>query len=266
MIAVLSDIHGNIHALDAVLADLPKEVNDILILGDMIGGLATNCEVLDRLMNLTTPMTAILGNWEERFLADRKSQIPEWRNNAMFAPLPWTSDSLQAHHWAFLEQLSSTLSFAQIIKGAFLFHAKPDDSNNGILTIEDAKQAANSRNEKWLLCGHTHQAKLFRVGEQRVVTVGSVGLSMDGIGGVACYVLIDEDKVTFKHVSYNINATIADLENSTLPSCAPGFSRANTLAIIYGENYVAPLTDFVQTYDGTWKEAEQAWLKSMEGR
>ena len=266
MIAVLSDIHGNIHALDAVLADIPKEVTNILILGDMVGGLATNCEVLDRLMNLSTPMTAILGNWEERFLADKKCQNREWRNSTKFATLAWTSDSLQARHWAFLEQLNSTLAFDQIIKGAFLFHAKPQDSNNGILTMENARQATMYRDEKWLLCGHTHQAKLFRVGEQRVVTVGSVGLSMDGIGGTACYVLIDEDKVTFKHVSYDIEATIADLKNSTLPSYAPGFSRANVLAVTYGENYVVALFDFVQAYGGTWEEGEQAWLASVEDK
>jgi len=230
MIAILSDIHGNIHALDAVLADMPKEVSEIIILGDMIGGLPANCEVLDRIMNLQLPLTAILGNWEENLFDGKNGQHPEWWQSTQFATLAWTIDNLQPKHWAFLEALSNTQAFDKIINGAFLFHGKPNDSMNGIHTKADAKEAAAYCSEKWLLCGHTHQSRAFRIGHQRIVTVGSVGLSMDFIGGTACYTLLDRDKISIRHVAYDVDAAIASLQTSELARLAPGFSAANALA------------------------------------
>jgi len=264
MIAILSDIHSNIQALDAVLADMPKQVTEIIVLGDTIGGLSSPCEVLDRLMNLSKPLTAILGNWEENFFLARKGQYPEWWEGTQFANLAWTYDALQPHHWDYLDGLSSTLAFDRIAGGAFLFHAKPDDSMNGIHTEELAAKAVIGRTEKWLLCGHTHQARLYRLGEQNVVTVGSVGHSMDSIGGAACYVLIDEDRVVFRHVSYDVEATLNDLKNSSLSKCSPGFSKANALSVTTGRNYVHALLHFAQDYDGTWEEGEQVWLESLK--
>jgi len=264
MIAILSDIHSNIQALDAVLADIPPEVTDILVLGDTVGGLTSNCEVMDRLMSLTTPLTAILGNWEENLLNGKNGLHPEYWQGTQFATLGWTIDNLQPKHWAFLEGLSTTLNYDKLNGGAFLFHGKPNDSYTGIHTQEQAIEAVKGRTEKWLLCGHTHQARLFRVGKQNVLTVGSVGHSVDGIGGVACYVIIDGDKVAFRHVSYDVDAAIADIENSELPSIAPGFAKANILTVSTGMLYANKLIDFALAYDGTWEEGEQKWLESLK--
>jgi len=264
MIAVLSDIHGNIQALDAVLVDMPQEVTDILVLGDIVGGLAGSCKVMDRLMNLTTPLTAILGNWEENLFDGKNGLHPEYWQGTQFATLAWTIDTLQPQHWAFLEGLNRTLTFDKLDGGAFLFHAKPDDSFNGIHSQVQAEEAVKAYTKKWLICGHTHQARLFRVGDQRVVTVGSVGHSVDKIGGVACYTLIDGDKVVFRYVSYDVGAAIADIKASELPHIAPGFAKANALTIGSGRNYTHELVHFARAYDGTWEEGEQAWINSQE--
>ena len=264
MIAILSDIHSNIHALDAVLADMPKEVSEIWVLGDTVGGLSSPCEVLDRLMNLPKPLTAILGNWEENFFLAKKGKYPEWWEGTQCANLAWTYDSFKARHWDYLEGLSSTSSLDTVPEGAFLSHAKPWDSQNGIYNEDDAKEAAASRTEKWLFCGHIHQSKSFRVGGQRVVCVGSVGLSMDGIGGMACYALLDEGRLTFRHIDYDVDAAINDLKHSELARCSPGFSKANALSAATGQNYVQALIKSATAYDGTWEEGEQKWLESLK--
>ena len=264
MIALLSDIHSNIHALDAVLADMPKEVSEIWVLGDTIGGMASPCEVLDRIMNLSIPVTKILGNWEENFFLAREGKCPQYWTSTQFANLAWTYNSLQAHHWQFLEGLSSTLSINTIPGGAFLSHAKPWDSQNGINTEEDAIEAAANRSEKWLFSGHFHHTRSFCIGNQRVVCVGSVGLPMENIGGMACYTLLDGNKLMFKYIDYDVEATIRDMKNSELAECAPGFVKANELSLISGKNHVAALLDFALAYDGTWEEGEQKWLESFK--
>ena len=69
--------------------------------GDTIGGLASPCEVLDRIMNLSIPVTSILGNWEVILLLARKNgSYPRWWDGMLFANLVWTYNALQAHHMA----------------------------------------------------------------------------------------------------------------------------------------------------------------------
>ena len=264
MIAILSDIHSNIHALDAVLTDMP-EVSDIWILGDMIGGLAFPCEVLDRLMNLSIPVSPVLGNWEEGLIAGKRGLRPEfWTEGTKLATAAWTIDALRPYHWDFLESLEGIRRFDNVSGGALLYHGTPKNSEGSILSKEEAEKVAAEHDEKWLLGGHTHTARLFRVGagadagKQSVVGVGSVGLSMDGIGGTACYALLGEDLV-FRHVTYDVEAAIAALKASSLAECAPGFSRANTLSMASGRNHIASLMNFCQAYNGSWEEAEQVW-------
>jgi len=264
MIAILSDIHSNIQALDAVLEDIPKEVSEIWVLGDTVGGMASNCEVLDRIMSLSTQVSKILGNWEENFILAREGKNPEWWSSTKLAPLAYTYDALQAHHWNYIEGLKSTLTIDSIPGSVFLSHAAPWNSQSGVDIEEIAIKATESRNEKWLFCGHIHVPKSFRLGKQRVVCVGSVGLALDGIGGMACYALLDGDKITFRHIDYDVDTAIRELENSELSKCAPGFVMANKMALATGKNYVSVLMDFSKAYDGTWEEAEQAWLESFK--
>jgi len=230
MIAILSDIHSNIQALNAVLENMPKEVSEIWVLGDTIGGLASPCEVLDRLMTLSTPVTKILGNWEENFLGVKNGLIQPQEDNDFATIMAFTYDALKPHHWAFLEGLTSTLSIDTIPGGAFLSHAKPWDCRDGIDTKEDAIEAVASRTEKWLFSGHYHHMRAFRIGEQRVVCVGSVGISVDGVGGMACYTLLDGDKLSFRHIDYDIDSTITDLKNNGLA----GFTEGYAFALVSG--------------------------------
>ena len=77
MIALLADIHGNLHALGAVLADMPK-VSQIWVLGDMLTGLPFPCEVLNRLLNIDIPVYAIQGNHEEALLESQRGTCSDW--------------------------------------------------------------------------------------------------------------------------------------------------------------------------------------------
>ena len=268
MIGILSDIHGNLHALEAVLADMPK-VSEIWVLGDMIGGLAFPCEVMDRLLGLPVPISAVLGNWEERMLKARSGLHPEHYESTQFGSSCWTMEQLKPHHWSYLEGLESTLTVKINTGNALLYHGRPDDAFTGIYTQEEAKSAALGRNEQLLVGGHTHKCRLFRLGRQIVVGVGSIGFSFDGVGGVACYALLDKDNcsdiceisknIVFRHVAYDVEGAVAAIKSSGLYERAPGFSRAISLSADTGNNYVMPLLQFCEKYNGPFEEAELVW-------
>ena len=105
MIALLSDIHSNLYALEAVLDDMPK-VSAVYVLGDMIGGANPfPCEVLDALIGLDVPVHAVLGNWEDWMLRNRHDIKPEWRIDRKYLPAVWTMDALKERHWTYWKGL-----------------------------------------------------------------------------------------------------------------------------------------------------------------
>jgi len=216
MIAILSDIHSNLCALEAVLNDMP-EVSGVYVLGDTVGGVSPfPCEVLDRLMGLNVSVSAILGNWENWMLKTRHDTLPQLAAHA------WTMDTLHEHHWSYLEKLEQSLR----IEDKLIFHGTPEQFRGEILCQNDAEELAKRHSAKWLIGGHTHRARLFRVGNQRVVNVGSVGLSCDNIGGgTACYALLDEDNISFRYVSYDVDAAVRAIEDSELYVLAADFAK-----------------------------------------
>jgi len=129
MMAILSDIHSNLYALEAVLEDMPK-VSAVYVLGDIVGGVSPfPCEVLDRIMGLDVPVSAVLGNWEDWLLRTRHD-IKE----TTLAVEAWTIDALQEHHWNYLQKLEQSLQ----IDDKLLFHGTPEQFRDEILCQNDA--------------------------------------------------------------------------------------------------------------------------------
>jgi predicted phosphodiesterase len=274
MIAILSDIHGNLHALEAVLADMPL-VSQIWSLGDMLTGPPFPCEVLDRLLDLDAPVYAVLGNHEEYLLeikADRGSR--QW-GSTQFGALPWVVDRLKPYHWEYISALKPILATENMPGGALLFHGSPESTSGNIYTGEDADKAAAFTGARWLVGGHTHKARLFSTGERKVMIAGSVGMSLDGLGGVSSYVLINEDTgtVSFRYVSYNVEAAVEAMYRAGFAELAPGISRALISQMRTGRNYIHGLITHVYSYaeqclgyrptgdvpNALWEEAEKSW-------
>ncbi|HML46985.1 MAG TPA: metallophosphoesterase family protein, partial [Clostridia bacterium] len=100
MIAILSDIHGNLPALEAVLADLPP-VREIWLLGDLLGELPYPREVMGKLQALERdlPVRAVAGNREVSLLEIRDGLHEDWRQGTQLSALTWTADQLEPRHW-----------------------------------------------------------------------------------------------------------------------------------------------------------------------
>ncbi|WP_233870820.1 metallophosphoesterase family protein [Paraburkholderia adhaesiva] len=175
-IAVLSDIHGNLAALDAVLEDIRSAGADLIVnLGDILSGALHPRETADRLMPLDLP--TIRGNHERQVLTVNRER--------MRLSDRWALDCLRPDQLAWIAGLPDTLSLDEDI---LLVHGTPkDDLTYFLETVTDAgcrkathdevKLRAGDTDSKLILCGHTHVQRAMKLDDGRlIVNPGSVGL------------------------------------------------------------------------------------------
>jgi diadenosine tetraphosphatase ApaH/serine/threonine PP2A family protein phosphatase len=227
MKAILSDIHGNLEALQAVLEDVARHpVEAIYCLGDVVGYGPNPCECLDLAMSWPV---VLLGNHEWAVLSGPQGFAPQaekallWTANQLDSPLP-TSEAANKRR-AFLATCPT-----QHVEGHFLFvHGSARDPVREYVFPEAVQDAARMRAifsdvGRYCLQGHTHSPGVFtesleffkpeevsyeyRLGPGKVmVNVGSVGQPRDG-DCRASYVLLDGDTVRFRRVDYDLDTTI----------------------------------------------------------
>lgn len=174
-LAVVSDIHGNLHALDAVLEDIARQgVDATLGLGDFLSGPCDPIGVADRLIALDMP--CVRGN-HDRFITDGRED--DWDIDAM------VRDALDARQSQWLAAVPATRVFEEVV---FLCHGTPRDDNAFFLddtsgprmmSREHIEAEAAGIGQEVILCGHTHLPRSLRLNDGRlVVNPGSVGLPL----------------------------------------------------------------------------------------
>lgn len=237
--ALISDIHANLEALKAVLADIRDQgVSETYCLGDIIGYGPNPCECLDEVIQ-RCPVT-ILGNHDQAALFD-----PDGFNPVALQAVYWTREQLEASNgspsqinkrWDFLGELPRTHQEDEFL----LVHGSPREPTNEYVFPEDVynqrkMEALFQRVEKYCFQGHTHIPGVFtmdrefltpeevnhqyRLGDEQVmINVGSVGQPRDN-DPRACYVIIEDSVVNYRRVDYDVDVTankiydIPDLDN-----------------------------------------------------
>ena len=176
-IAAISDIHGNLAALDAVLADIRSEGADLIVnLGDILSGALYPSQTADRLIPLGLP--AIRGNHERQVLSGDRAR--------MGLSDRWALDTLRDDHRAWVADLPATLRLED--DNILLVHGTPDNDLTYFLetvnesgcreaTHDEAKRRAGDAAAALILCGHTHIQRSLLLNDGRlIVNPGSVGL------------------------------------------------------------------------------------------
>lgn len=213
-LAIISDIHGNLTALETVLADLDTcgDFDQIWCLGDLaaLGGQPHECvrTLLDLRDRHGQDKFKIIGGNSDRYLATgaRMASAPPndepdfavWRDGILKtnAVLAWNLSRLS---WDDFELLRDSLGrelrlnvegFGQVIG----FHAIPGDDESPALRPDSPDEEANDalldREGVLALCGHTHLAMDRQLGRWRVINPGSVGMSA-GNPGVAEWAILE---------------------------------------------------------------------------
>jgi diadenosine tetraphosphatase ApaH/serine/threonine PP2A family protein phosphatase len=234
--AVLSDVHGNLEALTAVLADAASEgAGDILCLGDTVGYGADPVPCVELLGERSSRIVA--GNHEHGALglADLR-----WFNGAARAAALWTRDQLSGDHRAFL----SGLPLVSAIGEATCVHASPrrPEEWDYLVSEDDGYGAFGDFATRLCFVGHSHLPAVWSLGSsgpahedlagpachdrrialhdgrRYIVNVGSVGQPRDR-DPRAAYVLWDEDErsVRLRRVPYDHKQAAAKILRAGLP-------------------------------------------------
>ncbi|MDW7988421.1 MAG: metallophosphoesterase family protein, partial [candidate division WOR-3 bacterium] len=206
-IAILSDIHSNLEALNAVLEYInDKNIEKIICLGDIVGYGASPNECIEVLLKLS-PIFTVAGNHDFGVLG--KTDIIYFNEIAQIA-IKWTKKQLDCRSIDYLNSLPLT----SVVDEAFIVHASPGspDAWNYIFDIYDAKDQFQYFDDKICFVGHSHvpRAFVFRkksssveiINEKKfsvsdadcryLINVGSVGQPRDG-DPRASFVIWDTD-------------------------------------------------------------------------
>ncbi len=226
--AIISDIHGNLEALTAVLEDIQKRgVEETICIGDIVGYGPNPVECMDIARGFKL---SVLGNHEEAVLFRagskgfrvRAEMAIEWTKKALF-----NGDEAKAEeNLRFLHTLQETHEE----EAEFYVHGSPRQPLRDYVYPKDVQNVRKmddifAKVAKFCFCGHTHLPGVFREdrtfihpedlpmgvfltgGEKVLVNVGSVGQPRDG-DIRACYVTFDGDAIVYRRVEYNLDETI----------------------------------------------------------
>jgi len=245
-IAFISDVHGNLEALMAVINDIVKEdVDKVYCCGDIIGYGPNPNECLDLIKELK--IDCVRGNHEEALIKNECCF-----NELALKSIRWTAKVLTRENYSFLDSLPYSLNYEIGGKSFTIVHGSKDrpEEFNYIDNSITAERSIYKQNI--LFVGHSHSPTLFftgnylgyerafedysnkksiigKEGMHYIVNVGSVGQPRDR-DDRACYSIYDLNKNTieWKRIEYPVEKTQAKILESGLPDfCAKRLKRGN---------------------------------------
>jgi putative phosphoesterase len=229
-IAALYDIHGNMPALEQVLAEVRHAgVDRIVVGGDVLPG-PMPCECIDLLLTLETPVSFIQGNGDREVLATRRGRenaaLPEQACEA----IRWNARELTSEDEQVLASWPATLRIRLDGIGDVLFcHATPRNDTEIFTRLtpeERLRPIFDPCGASLVVCGHTHMPFDRTVGRTRVVNAGSVGMSFAGPG--ASWLLLSP-AVELRHTMYDLTAAATRVRATSYPQ-AESFAARHILA------------------------------------
>jgi len=241
--AIVSCVHGNLEAFQAVVADAEQRgVERIVFLGDLVGFGPDPVACVDLARQKCA--IALKGCHDHALVAGAGHLPPPVR-----ASLEWAKEELGADpvqgplRLDYLEKLPQHYESAGIV----FLHASPRDATNEYLFAEDVKRDTRKLSRAFALVskvvfvGHTHVPGVFlenplrwqpageidnyyhyKRGEKVIVNVGSCGQPRDG-DTRACYLEIEKNELNWRRIDYDVGAVVAKIEAN--PRLSPAFAQ-----------------------------------------
>jgi predicted phosphodiesterase len=220
-IAIVSDIHGNLTAFEAVLADLRQTSPDLILHGgDLADAGSSPTEIVDRIRDLG--WQGVVGNTDEMLfnpqsLTEFAGKLPNLQS--LFAVIEEmaaaTRDSLGDERLAWLRALPRM----QVHGPMALVHASPATTWRAPMpeaTDRELESLYSPLGQPIVVYGHIHRSYVRSVPGVTVVNTGSVSLSHDG-DRRAAYLLLDDGKPEIRRVEYDVDREIQALSARGLP-------------------------------------------------
>ena len=221
-VAILSDIHGNLTALKAVLTDIAaQKPNLIYCLGDLVAYGASPNEVTERIRIERIP--TVMGNCDDGVGFERDECGCAYRDpvdrQLGDRSLAWTKAHTSAENKAFLRTLHKKIRLEADGCRVLLVHGSPRRLNEYLFEdrpLSSFQRHAASSNADVIVFGHTHNPYARSVDGVLFVNDGSVGKPKD-LDWRACYAILDNGGVSFRRVEYDMHAAAAAIRATDLP-------------------------------------------------
>ncbi|MEW6046151.1 MAG: metallophosphoesterase family protein [Bacillota bacterium] len=214
-VAIFSDVHGNVRALEAVLADMAGRADVAVCAGDVAWGGPFPERVIARLRQVG--FACVVGNTDLTVVQDPAPDLP-W--------IRWARSRLSDGDLAFLEHLPLQYRIEPPgSKDALLVvHSTPDDPARALphyTQEEGLERLFGSAGAAVVVHGHDHWPSVAALHRVTVVGAGAVGLPFDG-DPRACYAVMTYDPPTGWHaehrrVAYDVEAAAAEAEQAGMP-------------------------------------------------
>ncbi len=221
-LAIISDVHGNLTALEAVVADLQRAKPDLVLHGgDLAASGSRPAEVIDLISQ--SGWAGVVGNTDEMLWTPEA--LPE-----LLASAPRLSGLLRILFESFTPATRALIGPQRLewLRGLpaefhrdnlVLLHASPGNLWRAPLDSSDDKsleKVYKDLNARTVVYCHIHRPFIRRLGALTICNSGSVGMPYDG-DPRASYLLIDEDRPAIRRVEYDVEAEVGRLLASDYP-------------------------------------------------
>jgi len=293
-VAILSDVHGNLPALEAVLADARAQgAGHLIVAGDSTGG-SHSRQVVEQLRDLEA--IAIRGNNEDYVLDYDRGEAPaDWYTASRWAPVRFVHDQFDATGIEYLTSLPHQrvvvvggvdgVAPIRVVHGSPLStrqHLLPDGNERAIELFRDSgvapescmpvREAMARIEEPVLVCGHSHIQWVWEVDGRQAVNVGSVGGAINS-DWRAQYAMLtwrrDRWQIRLRQVAYDRTVSWRAAHESGFLKVGGAFARACLLNIEQGRNVPGYLVNhsvrLAAATGYTWNDMpEEVWARAVD--
>ena len=217
-LVVISDIHSNLEALEAVIRRFPA-YDELLCLGDLVGYGPQPNEVVERIRELN-PSIVLAGNHDSAVVSGDTDGFSENAANA----IDWTKKRIREENRQYLASLKPLAKLERHGTTLALYHGSPSDPLTDYIYpgLSDTSALALIRraNAEVVLLGHTHIPMLHAIESMRLANPGSVGQPRDGDPRASFGVLTIENhqaRFDVERVAYDVAPVAKRILESGLP-------------------------------------------------
>lgn len=225
-IAILSDIHANVLALEAVWADLEREgIKEVYHLGDLVGYNPFPAETVAFVRAKGIP--GLAGNYDLAVASSQPDAMAVYLKPGIsptgLAAYNWTRDHVSPDNRGFLLGLPASLDFRVNGSSLTLAHGSPDNVREYLYPDTPEERLAellDSTGSDILLCGHTHQPMVRKTRRGLVINPGSVGKPKDGDPRAGYLILsLEADRIEadIRRVEYPVDKVAEAIRRAGLP-------------------------------------------------
>jgi len=217
---VISDIHANLPALQAVFKDLKHNfglVDYVLCAGDLVGSGPYPNEVCEALRNLKN-LISVKGELDQAVVDGNLKGL----DGMTAETIKWTRKIITEDNVEFLDLLDDYRALKIGGFKIFLVHGSPSNFLNGKISklesLESMEKYFQDTGADIIICGQTHIPFVKELYGKYIINAGSVGLPRDR-NPRACYVFIDLDnmEINFRRVSYDLDSLVRKMRELNFP-------------------------------------------------